>query len=343
MLTSSVIVLAAGQGKRMRSVLPKVLHRAGGRRLIEYVLRTARETVVDGNVVVVLGHEASQISQVVGADLMFDRVVQEDALGTGHAVACARNIVRKTDLCIILYGDSPLLRSATVIEMVRRSESSKASAVLLTAVLENPGSYGRVDVDDQGDVKAIIEPNMATREELDIMEVNSGVCCFRSEDLWRFIGEIQCNNPLGEYYLTDMVAVLRMHGRSVSRIVLADTEEMLGVNTRRDLAHVELVFHRRKMQELFEAGVNVPYADTIVVESDVEVGQDTSIGPFSQILGASRIGSRCVIMGNCVLVDTIVGNGAVVEPFTFLQGVTVPSESVVTSRSCEGIGKGTIV
>lgn len=336
--STTVIILAAGRGTRMRSVLPKVLHRTGGRTVIDHVLRLAASMTSYANMVVVLGHQAESVRVALAGHPEVKVAIQDGALGTGHAVCAARTIAPLNALCLVLYGDSPLLRPATLDALLAHQTASGAAATLITAMLDYPGSYGRIATDSAGDVAAIIEPNMATPAELGIKEINSGVYCFRSDLLWRYIERIRPDNPLGEYYLTDIVSVLRADGFKVAKMQVSDPDEILGVNTQQDLATVDGIFRRRIINHLHASGVTILQPHTVLVDPDVTVGAGTSIGPFSQLLGASIVGRGCVLDGNCVIVDSRLGDDVRLGAFSVIRSAVLTNGAVVPPFSLVGIG-----
>jgi bifunctional UDP-N-acetylglucosamine pyrophosphorylase/glucosamine-1-phosphate N-acetyltransferase len=242
----AVTVLAAGKGTRMKSVLPKVLHRLDGRTLIDHVLDTALAVASPEHVVVVIGHGAEAVrAEVAGRGVLC--VVQEPQLGTADAVRVALGGIHpeSTDGLIVLSGDVPLLRPATVARLQERLEPG-AGAALLTAVLPEPGAYGRVLRGADGSVKAIVEASDATVDELQIHEVNAGIYAFRVPELTAALAEVAADNSQGEYYLTDVIAALRRRGLGVTAEILDEASEMLGVNTHRDLARLEALLGRHR-------------------------------------------------------------------------------------------------
>jgi bifunctional UDP-N-acetylglucosamine pyrophosphorylase / glucosamine-1-phosphate N-acetyltransferase len=241
----AVAVLAAGKGTRMRSDLPKVLHLLGGRVLLDHVLDTALAVAGPEAVVVVIGHGAEAVrAHVAGRGVVC--VVQEPQLGTADAVRVALGGLEPglADALVVLSGDVPLLRRTTVARLQRRLDPGPAAAIL-TAVLEEPAAYGRVLRDDDGSVAAIVEASDATPEELRIREVNAGIYAFRVPPLAAALASVATDNSQREYYLTDVVADLRGRGLEVAAEVLDEPMEMLGVNTRHDLADLEALLHRR--------------------------------------------------------------------------------------------------
>ena len=243
-----VLILAAGLGTRMKSRRAKVLHRAGGLSLIEHVGEAARAITAPARITVVVGHQGDQVKALLKrTGVRFAE--QTEQKGTGHAVVCARDVVsRDGELLMVLYGDTPLLSSATLYTLAESQRLSKAAATVITTDLEDPTGYGRVILDAQGDLEAIVEQKAATSEQLLVHRINSGIYCFHAPLLWKHIDEIRCDNPAREYYLTDIVTVLRAAGETVAAMRVSDNTELLGINTRIELAEVDRVFRRRKVR-----------------------------------------------------------------------------------------------
>jgi bifunctional UDP-N-acetylglucosamine pyrophosphorylase/glucosamine-1-phosphate N-acetyltransferase len=314
----NVLILAAGLGTRMKSRQAKVLHRAGGLPLIEHVVRTALELVPPERVTVVVGHQAEQVQAAVSRyGVRF--AVQAEPKGTGHAVAAAREAARAEEgFAVVLYGDCPLLSAATLRELIRRHRDSGAAATVITTVLEDPTGYGRIVTDAAGRLLAIVEQKAATPEQLAIREINSGIYCFQAELLWRHLGEIGADNPAGEYYLTDMIGILRRHGYPVDKFRLEDPTEILGINTRVELAAVDKILRDRKVRQLMLDGVTIERPETVTIDSGVEIGIDTVVEAFAQILGETVIGEECRIGSGAIVRDSRLGDRVEVAPYTLI-------------------------
>ncbi|MBV9507292.1 MAG: bifunctional UDP-N-acetylglucosamine diphosphorylase/glucosamine-1-phosphate N-acetyltransferase GlmU [Acidobacteriia bacterium] len=314
----NVLILAAGLGTRMRSRKAKVLHRAGGRTLIEHVVATARELAPPERIFVVVGHQAEQVRQAVAASGC-GFIEQKEQKGTGHAVLCGRDVLEALGgHLVIVYGDGPLLRAETLRRLIRRTESIQAAGVLLTAHMENPTGYGRVVRDAQGHVGAIVEQKAASTEQLAIREANMGIYCFQSDLFWKYAGEIRPDNPAGEYYLTDMVEILNRAGHRMDGMMIDDAREALGINDRVELAEVDRQFRERKLRDLMLAGVTVEKPETVLIDVEVCIGMDTVIGPFAQILGKTRIGENCTLGACSIVQDSELDDEVTIAPFTFV-------------------------
>jgi bifunctional UDP-N-acetylglucosamine pyrophosphorylase / glucosamine-1-phosphate N-acetyltransferase len=313
---TNVVILAAGLGTRMKSKRAKVLHRAGGLSLIEHVVQAAAAIAPSSNATVVVGHQSDQVRALL-APYGVRFVDQTEQKGTGHALlACRTALASEPGLVVVLYGDCPLLSPATLTELVRRQSASDAAATLITTRLNDPSGYGRILFGEKGDVRAIVEQKAATPAQLAIPFVNSGIYCFRADLLWKHLVEIRPDNPAHEYYLTDIVEILGRAGHTVAALEVENSAELLGINTRVELAAVDKIFRERKVQELMLEGVTIEKPETVTIDSLVRIGQDSIVGPFAQILGRTEIGEDCTI-GACSFVeDSTLASGVQIAPFT---------------------------
>jgi bifunctional UDP-N-acetylglucosamine pyrophosphorylase/glucosamine-1-phosphate N-acetyltransferase len=310
---TSIVVLAAGKGTRMRSDLAKVLHRAGGRPILETVVR-ACQPLKAAQILVVVGHQAEDVA-AVAQQLGAQTVVQQPQRGTGHAMQVARRAIRKSaKLAIVLVGDAVLLRTETLAALLDTHRRSEAAATILTAELADPGSYGRVVRDAEGRVQAIVEYGSLSPEQQSIREVNSAIYCFTLEKLWPCLAALRPENSRRELYLTDAIAMLRARNERVIAQIAGDADEVLGCNTRADLAAADRVLRARKAAELMASGVTIYLPETVVIDPDVVVGADTVIEPGVQLLGKTRVGARCQIRTGSILQDVRVDDGAFVGP-----------------------------
>jgi bifunctional UDP-N-acetylglucosamine pyrophosphorylase / glucosamine-1-phosphate N-acetyltransferase len=298
----TIVILAAGLGTRMKSRRAKVLHRAGGMALVEHVVSTALELAPPERIFVVVGHQAEEVRKAVSTPgVRF--IEQTEQKGTGHAVAIGSEVLSGLDgHLMVLYGDCPLLRTATLSRLVDSAVSSDAAGVILTADMEDPTGYGRVIRQAHGRVVAVVEQKAATAEQLALREANMGIYCYRADLFWRHVGELRPDNPAREYYLTDMVEILNRAGHSVDAMKIDDAREALGINTRVELAEVDRLFRDRKVRALMLDGVTIEKPETVTIDAAVTIGMDTVVEPFAQILGSTRIGENCRI-GACAIVE----------------------------------------
>ena len=313
-----VVILAAGLGTRMRSRRAKVLHRAGGMTLIEHVIAAARAVTPAEAIVIVTGHQAEQVENVLApSGVRFTR--QTEQKGTGHALECARQAIASDDgLVMVLYGDTPLLSAATLMRLREIQAHSDAAATLITTTLADSSGYGRVIVDASGAVSAIVEDKACTGEQRAIRIINSGIYCFRAGPLWKHLAEIKPDNPAHEYYLTDMAAILSSHGHRVESLHIDDPAELLGINTRIELADADRILRRRKADELMLSGVTIERPETVSIDTQVRVGGDTIIEPFVRLLGSTTIGEDCHIGAGSILENTVLGDRVVVKPYSMI-------------------------
>jgi bifunctional UDP-N-acetylglucosamine pyrophosphorylase/glucosamine-1-phosphate N-acetyltransferase len=308
----AIVILAAGKGTRLKSSLAKVLHRAGGRTLVEQIVRAceplkARETVV------VVGHQAEQVAAVV-EPLGALAVVQQPQNGTGHAMHVAKRALGRAKFALVLPGDAPLVRTETLKALAAAHRGGNAAATILSAVLADPSGYGRVVRKSETAVSAIVEESQLTDEQREINEINSAIYCFTLEKLWPALAQVKPNNKHRELYLTDAIAVLNSKGETVLAQVAADSREVLGCNTRADLAEVDRIFRERKRNAMMDDGVTIQLPETVLIDPEVTAGEDTILEPGVQLLGKTKIGARCTIRTGSVLSDAILGDDVTVEP-----------------------------
>ncbi|HOD05653.1 MAG TPA: bifunctional UDP-N-acetylglucosamine diphosphorylase/glucosamine-1-phosphate N-acetyltransferase GlmU [Anaerolineaceae bacterium] len=305
MTTCIPIILAAGQGVRMRSALPKVLHEIGGRPLLRHVLQAVTGAGLPQPVVVV-GHGAEAVRAAVGADARC--VTQTQQLGTANAVQAAEELLTgQTDLVLVVNGDMPLLTAETLARLVALQTANPGPLTLLTLITPDPRGFGRIVRDRAGAVQAIVEEAQATPEQRAITELNAGAYCFRAGWLWSALRRIPLS-PKGEYYLTDTVALAVAEGLAVQAVCLDDPTEAMGINTRVHLAEAEALLRRRTNTALMLSGVTLIDPDHTYIEPGVQIGADTIIYPNTYLRGATRIGSGCAIGPNTILEDTTVGD-----------------------------------
>ncbi|MBI5083815.1 MAG: bifunctional UDP-N-acetylglucosamine diphosphorylase/glucosamine-1-phosphate N-acetyltransferase GlmU [Acidobacteria bacterium] len=326
----SVVILAAGLGTRMKSGLAKVLHRAGGACLLEHVLRASHSIAPPERTTAVIGHQAGQVRAMVeGYGIRFQ--VQAEQRGTGHALlCCAETAGIGEGRVVVLYGDCPLISPATLQRLMEQHAVSGAAATVITTHLKDPTGYGRIVRGAGGRVEGIVEEKAASEEQKGITEINSGIYCFEARLLWPHLAAVEPNPASGEIYLTDLVANLNESGHVTLPLPIDDPNEILGINTRVELAYVDRIFRGRKARELMLAGVTIEKPETVTIDLDVEVGRDTLIGPFVQLLGATRLGEECVVGACSILENSELARGARVHAFS----------SVVDSRLGEGAEAG---
>ena len=325
---TAIVILAAGKGTRMRSELAKVLHHAGGRTLLEHVIR-ACQPLKPAQLLAVVGHQAPEVSAVAEA-LGAETVLQKPQRGTGHALQIARRKLRRSvKIVIVVPGDAPLLRPATLAALLDSHRRGEAAATILSAELNDPTDYGRVIRDSEGRVQAVVEEKAATPEQRAIREVNSSIYCFTLEKLWPCLNALRPNNAHHELYLTDAIALLRARNERVLAQIAPDPNEILGCNTRAGLANVDRIFRARKSAEVMNAGATIYLPETVVIDPEVVVGADTIIEPCVQLLGKTRIGARCLVRTGSVLNDALLADEVVVEAHTTIHASRLASGATV--------------
>jgi bifunctional UDP-N-acetylglucosamine pyrophosphorylase/glucosamine-1-phosphate N-acetyltransferase len=301
----TVIILAAGQGTRMKSALPKMLHLLNGRPLIHYSLKAA-SGVSDQPPVVVIGHGAETVQQAAGQAARF--VLQEQQLGTGHAVLAAEPLLKGQDgLFVIIYGDMPLVTVHTLQRLVELQMKNQGPLTILVNGGDAPRGFGRVVRNFDNSVGEIIEEAQASPEVLALREYNSGIYCVKAEWLFGALHRVKIS-PKGEYYLTDIVGIAAGDGLRVEALVLEDNDEVIGINTRVHLADAERVLRRRVNHAFMEAGVSMIDPDHTYIEAGVEIGRDTTLWPNTYLRGRTVIGEGCEIGPNTIITDTTTGN-----------------------------------
>lgn len=314
----TVVILAAGLGTRMKSRRAKVLHQAGGRTLIEHVVRTAGAIAPPQRIYVVVGHQADQVRaalQPYGVGF----VHQAEQKGTGHALMVGRDALAGLDgFLVILYGDGPLVTAETLRRLVETEKNSDAAGTILTAIMDDPFGYGRVIRNPAGNVLRVVEQKAGTPEELAIREANMGLYCYRAQPFWANIDKIQPNNPAREYYLTDMVEILSQAGCKMQTMVIDDPGEVLGINDRVELAKVDQMMRAQKARQLMLDGVTIEKPETVTIDSDVRVGIDTIIEPFAQLRGKTTIGENCRIGACSIITDSELADEVEVGPYTII-------------------------
>jgi len=305
MMKTTAVLLAAGQGTRMKSSTPKVLHKIAGRPMIWHTLEAIRAATTEKPVVVV-GHEAEEVTRFLGDSAV--TVVQEPQLGTGHAVMQAEAALRgRTDLVLVCYSDMPLLRGETLAQLVQVQQANRGPISMLTVIADDPRGFGRIVRDSRGTVGAIVEEYVATEKQLEIKELNVGAYCFRAEWLWEALHRIPLSKK-GEYYLTDTVELAVQDGLPVQAVVMDDLEETIGVNTRVHLAEVEAAMRRRINTAHMLNGVTMMDPAATYIEAGVQIGRDTILMPNTYLHGKTEIGEGNLIGPNSIIRDSKIGD-----------------------------------
>jgi len=326
---AAVVILAAGQGTRMKSRMAKVLHRAGGKRLVRHAIDAALQVAPPERVFVVVGYQAAEVRAEAEAAGV-QSIHQTEQLGTGHAVMCGEDkLARLGGSLIVFVGDCPLIRPGTLAQLVETQRKSRAAATVITTDVDDPTGYGRIIRGADHSVLEIVEHKAVTPEQLAVREINSGILCFDADSLWRHIHELRPDNPAHEYYLTDMVAILNRAGSRVTALKIPESNELLGINNRVELAEADRILRARKVHQLMLDGVTIEKPETVTIDVDVKIGIDTVIYPFTQITGESTIGDNCRIGASSIVYNSVLEDGVEVFPFSMVSESRLDAHSHV--------------
>ncbi len=309
-MTIDVVILAAGKGTRMVSDLPKPLHPLLGKPLINYVIDAAAP-LAEQPPVIIIGHGGEKTKETLGEQLRY--AVQDELLGTGHAVRQAENILKgQSDLILVLYGDMPLVRTQTLENLVHTQESNSGPLTILTLLEDNPRGFGRIARGASGLIQKIVEEVDATPEQLEIKELNAGMYCFKADWLWGSLEKL-IPSKSGEYYLTDLVELAASEGMSVASVQIEDPRELIGINTRIHLAETGQILRSRINQEWMLAGVSILDPSSTYIDPDVAIGQDTVILPNTYLQKDTTIGKNCIIGPGTRIFSSQVGDECEIE------------------------------
>lgn len=314
------IILAAGEGTRMKSKNPKVLHRVSGKSLLNYVIDASRDAEVEKNVVVV-GHGSDEVIESINdEDVTFVRqpIGEDVPYGTGFAVMQGKDFIADDSCVIILYGDTPLITGDTLKKMIEYHNYQDNVCTVLTAEFEDPTGYGRIVRDELGEIDSIVEQKDATSDQLKIKEVNSGMYCFKGKFLKFALDKIDNDNAQGEYYITDAIQVLKNENLKVGAFKIGNVEEIYGINSKVQLAEAEKIMRSRINQRYMENGVTIINPDNTYIESSVIIGRDTIIYPGVIIEENTRIGEDCCIGQNTRIVNSKIGNNVEIQSSTII-------------------------
>lgn len=323
MANTAAIILAAGKGTRMNSDQPKVLHRLGGKYLVQHVIDETKKAGIE-QIILVIGHGGEEVKSALGEEFIY--AWQRQQLGTGHAVMQAVGFLEQdVEQVLVLSGDVPLLKGETIKALLEKFNIEKAGAAILTAKYENPKGYGRIIRNPEGKIIKIVEDADASLEELEIKEINSGTYCFAKDELVATLTTLTPNNAQGEYYLTDVIQETREKGLNVTGFLTADPMETMGINNRVQLAEMES-FHRKRInRQLMLSGVTMIDPDAVYIDVGVTIGQDTIIYPFTIIQGETKIGRGCTVGPNVTIFNSEIGNKTEVRQ-TVMEQVKIGDE-----------------
>jgi bifunctional UDP-N-acetylglucosamine pyrophosphorylase/glucosamine-1-phosphate N-acetyltransferase len=326
----AVAIMAAGKGTRLKSQLPKVLHEVGGKPLLEHVIRAAVRLVPARDVYAIIGHEAERVRAAI-EHTGVNFVLQAEQRGTGHALMVAQEALARYDHVIVLSGDAPMISTDTIAQLQDFHLAEGAAMTLLSAELENPTGYGRVlrKSAKSPEVLAIVEEKSANPAQKKIREINSGFYVFDGKELYSHINELSTDNAHKEYYLTDMAVVFKKARRRVVVWKTATPSEVLGGNTRAELADIDQQMRMAKCRRLMADGVTIFYPTTCVIDPDVEIAPDTVIDPYVQLLGNTKIGGNSRVRSYCVIRDSEISEGVTVRPGCVMEDAHIGSGAII--------------
>lgn len=328
----SLVILAAGKGTRMKSAKAKVLHELFYAPMIHHVLNATAPLQAEQTVVIV-GHQKEQVIEAID-NFEITPVTQKEQLGTGHAVRIAESAISNTsETVMILCGDTPLIRSETLFEMVQQHHEKNAALTVLTTILDNPTNYGRMLLNADNKVMGIVEEKDASLEQRKIQEINGGIYCVKKDFLFNSLQQVGDDNSQGEIYLTDIVAIGVKQGVSVERFVAPKPMEVLGVNSRIELSQAHQELQARRNVDLMGLGITMHSPETISVSPDATIGQDCLLMPGVQVLGRSAVGSNCTLHPGVILHDCQVGDNVVIGPYAVLRNHEIEAGSQIAPHT----------
>ena len=331
----AIAIMAAGKGTRLKSKRPKVLHEIGGQALLLHVIAAAKTVVPAERIYCIVGHESERVKAAVAATgVQF--VMQTEQRGTGHALQMVKAHFSATGASVpehllVLSGDVPLIRPETIAAICELHVKERAAMTILTAVPENPTGYGRVlrAKADGPEVTAIVEQKSLTPEQRNAPEINSGIYCFETAKLFGKLDSLSTNNAHGEFYLTDVAAMLVADGERVVAVKADHVNEVLGANTIAEMMHLDAAMRLATAQKLMAQGVTIFRPETCVIDAEVQVGPDTVIEPYVQLLGATKIGVECRVRSYTVVQRSVIGDGVVIRNGCILEGAEVADGAVL--------------
>ncbi len=326
-MSLQVIILAAGKGSRMRSALPKVLQPLSGKPLLAHVV-SAAEQLGNAAVTVVVGHEAEMVQSVMAKDFSLNYVAQTEQLGTGHAVRQANEVYGDDDVVLVLYGDVPLIQTATLNDLLGLVTDEHPLSVL-TITLEDSSGYGRIIRDAHHQVSCIVEEKDATPEQKQVKEVNTGIMAVQGRYLRKWLGELSCQNAQEEYYLTDIISMCVAEGKGVATTEPSSEIEVLGVNDKRQLHGLERAYQLEKVEQLFEQGVTLLDSHRVDIRGELAVGQDVSIDINVVFEGKVTLGNNVSIGANCIIKDSVIADNTIIQPFSHIDSSQLAENCVI--------------
>lgn len=328
----SIIVLAAGKGTRMKSEMAKVLHQVFYAPMVHHVLRAVQHLGAD-KIVTVIGHQREEVEHSL-AGFAVELCVQDEQLGTGHAVLCAEPLIgSKFSTVMILCGDTPLIQAETLEQMYRKHLAHGGPLTVMTTLLENPQNYGRIINNDAGHVLSIVEEKDASFEQKKIREINAGIYCVNSDFLFSTLKKVGTDNSQNEVYLTDIVSIAAESNHAVEKYMTLEPQDVLGVNSRIELAEAHKELQMRRNRQLMLAGVTMYDPSTISIAPEVEIGQDVIIFPGVHLSGHSVIGKKCILENGAIIKDSSLGENVCVGAYSYLDGSILEARTTMAPHS----------
>ena len=321
---NNAIILAAGQGKRMKSQTSKVLHKVGNKYLLQHVVDVAKNHVEKMNIIV--GHNSQSVKSAI-TESKINWVLQEKQLGTGHAVKQAIPFIEENSICLILYADVPLLQSKTIEELLKKARTNGFS--LLSVVLNDPFGYGRIIRDTNGLIKSIVEQKDASETDLKIKEINTGIMALKGSLLKKYLNELKTNNAQGEFYLTDIVEIAVKDNVNIAAFICESADEVMGINDKKQLSQAERLYQMKQAENFMSSGLTLMDPSRFDCRGNLKFGDDCTIDINVVFEGDNVLGNNVLISPNCIIKDSKIGDNAVILPNSIIENSTIGSSTSI--------------
>jgi len=321
---NNAIILAAGQGKRMKSQTSKVLHKVGNKYLLQHVVDVAKNHVEKMNIIV--GHNSQSVKSAI-TESKINWVLQEKQLGTGHAVKQAIPFIEENSICLILYADVPLLQSKTIEELLKKARTNGFS--LLSVVLNDPFGYGRIIRDTNGLIKSIVEQKDASETDLKIKEINTGIMALKGSLLKKYLNELKTNNAQGEFYLTDIVEIAVKDNVNIASFICESADEVMGINDKKQLSQAERLYQMKQAENFMSSGLTLMDPSRFDCRGNLKFGDDCTIDINVVFEGDNVLGNNVLISPNCIIKDSKIGDNAVIFPNSIIENSTIGSSTSI--------------
>ena len=321
---NNAIILAAGQGKRMKSQTSKVLHKVGNKYLLQHVVDVAKNHVEKMNIIV--GHNSQSVKSAI-TESKINWVLQEKQLGTGHAVKQAIPFIEENSICLILYADVPLLQSKTIEELLKKARTNGFS--LLSVVLNDPFGYGRIIRDTNGLIKSIVEQKDASETDLKIKEINTGIMALKGSLLKKYLNELKTNNAQGEFYLTDIVEIAVKDNVNIASFICESADEVMGINDKKQLSQAERLYQMKQAENFMSSGLTLMDPSRFDCRGNLKFGDDCTIDINVVFEGDNILGNNVLISPNCIIKDSKIGDNAVILPNSIIENSTIGSSTSI--------------